>query len=69
MFPDLEEAFDADLTAVVRFTGVAILVLGFSNFIWSVPKPYMDRMGRLTCNAGSQLAPHLDVEVSTLFHR
>ena len=34
MFPDLEEAFDSDLTAVVRFTGVAILVLGFSNFIW-----------------------------------
>lgn len=34
MFPDLEAAFDRDLTAVVRFTGVAILVLGFSNFIW-----------------------------------
>lgn len=33
-FPYLETAFDADLTAVVRFTGVAILVLGFSNFIW-----------------------------------
>ena len=33
-FYDLSEAFDADLAAVVRFTGVAILVLGFSNFIW-----------------------------------
>ncbi len=35
-FPYLMEAFDANLTQVVRFTGVAILVLGFSNFIWSV---------------------------------
>ena len=34
MFPDLMEAFDSELAAVVRFTGVAILVLGFSNFIW-----------------------------------
>ncbi len=34
MFPDLMAAFNADIAAVVRFTGVAILVLGFSNFIW-----------------------------------
>lgn len=34
MFPALIEAFDSNLTAVVRFTGIAILVLGFSNFIW-----------------------------------
>ena len=34
MFPQLIEAFDSDLTDVVQFTGVAILVLGFSNFIW-----------------------------------
>jgi MFS family permease len=34
MFPALEEEFESDLTSVVRFTGVAILVLGFSNFIW-----------------------------------
>lgn len=33
-FPYLMEDFDATLPAVVRFTGVAILVLGFSNFIW-----------------------------------
>ena len=37
-FPYLMEAFDADLAGVVRFTGVAILVLGFSNFIWYVSK-------------------------------
>ena len=35
-FPYLMEAFDSDLAGVVRFTGVAILVLGFSNFIWFV---------------------------------
>jgi hypothetical protein len=28
------EAFDRDLTDVIQFTGVAILVFGFSNFIW-----------------------------------
>ena len=35
-FPYLMEEFDAGLADVVRFTGVAILVLGFSNFIWYV---------------------------------
>ncbi|MCJ1235788.1 hypothetical protein MMC14_003759 [Varicellaria rhodocarpa] len=34
MFPQLIEAFDSNLTDVIQFTGVAILVLGFSNFIW-----------------------------------
>lgn len=34
MFPALIEAFKSDLASVVRFTGVCILVLGFSNFIW-----------------------------------
>jgi len=34
MFGDYIEAFNSDLTSVVQFTGVAILVLGFSNFIW-----------------------------------
>ncbi|GAT28740.1 LOW QUALITY PROTEIN: MFS transporter [Aspergillus luchuensis] len=32
MFPQLMEAFDTDYAAVVKFTGVCILVLGFSNF-------------------------------------
>ena len=35
-FGYLIEAFESDLAGVVRFTGVAILVLGFSNFIWLV---------------------------------
>lgn len=34
MFPYYIEDFNSDLAGVVRFTGVAILVLGFSNFIW-----------------------------------
>lgn len=34
MFDPYIEKFDSDLEGVVAFTGVAILVLGFSNFIW-----------------------------------
>ena len=34
MIPQLIEAFNSDLASVLQFTGVAILVLGFSNFIW-----------------------------------
>ena len=34
MFGDYIEAFDCSLADAVQFTGVAILVLGFSNFIW-----------------------------------
>jgi hypothetical protein len=30
------EAFDSDLAAVLQFSGVCILVLGFSTFIWFV---------------------------------
>ncbi|RAL03909.1 putative MFS transporter [Aspergillus ibericus CBS 121593] len=34
MFPQLMETFDTDYASVVKFTGVCILVLGFSNFFW-----------------------------------
>ena len=34
MFGDYIEEFHSNLTDVVQFTGIAILVLGFSNFIW-----------------------------------
>ncbi|KAI7089274.1 serine/threonine kinase 16 [Hortaea werneckii] len=34
MFPYYIEDFNSNLADVVRFTGIAILVLGFSNFIW-----------------------------------
>lgn len=36
MFDQLIEAFDSNLASVVQFTGVCILVLGFSNFLWYV---------------------------------
>ena len=38
MFPNLIEAFDTDLAGAVQFTGVCILVLGFSNFLWWVER-------------------------------
>ncbi|KLJ10828.1 hypothetical protein EMPG_13809 [Blastomyces silverae] len=34
MFPQLIQEFDTDIAGVVKFTGVCILVLGFSNFFW-----------------------------------
>lgn len=34
MFPDLMEAFNCSLADAVQFTGICILVLGFSNFFW-----------------------------------
>jgi hypothetical protein len=34
MFPALMKAFDTDLAGAVKFTGLCILVLGFSNFVW-----------------------------------
>jgi len=34
MFPALMEEFRCTLGDAVQFTGVCILVLGFSNFIW-----------------------------------
>ncbi|OAX80208.1 hypothetical protein ACJ72_05464 [Emergomyces africanus] len=34
MFPQLIQDFDTDLAGAVKFTGVCILVLGFSNFFW-----------------------------------
>ncbi|KAJ5912173.1 uncharacterized protein N7473_001476 [Penicillium subrubescens] len=43
MFGDLMGAFNSDLAAVVQFTGVCILVLGFSNFFWV---PIADTFGR-----------------------
>lgn len=40
MIPYLIEAFDSNLNDVIQFTGVAILVLGFSNFIWYAVQPW-----------------------------
>ena len=42
MFGDYIEAFNCSLADAVQFTGVAILVLGFSNFIWYVRRSDRD---------------------------
>lgn len=42
MFPQLMQSFNCDLAGVVRFTGVCILVLGFSNFLWLGTLPDLD---------------------------
>lgn len=34
MFPDLIRDFDSNIADVIDFTGISILILGFSNFIW-----------------------------------
>ena len=34
IFPQLMEEFHSDLAGVVQFTGITILVLGFSNLVW-----------------------------------
>lgn len=43
MFGDLIMAFDSNLEDVIQFTGIAILILGFSNFLWV---PIMTTFGR-----------------------
>ena len=52
MFPYYIEDFESDLASVVKFTGVAILVLGFSNFIWV---PISTAFGRRPVYIFSQL--------------
>ncbi|KAF1831749.1 MFS transporter-like protein [Decorospora gaudefroyi] len=52
MFPALMEAFETDLAGAVKFTGVCILVLGFSNFIWV---PISTSFGRRPVFLASQL--------------
>lgn len=36
VFPQLMKEFDSDINGVAQFTGITILVLGFSNFAWQV---------------------------------
>ncbi|KAK4937454.1 hypothetical protein LTR10_021906 [Elasticomyces elasticus] len=52
MFGDYIEAFHCSLADAVQFTGVAILVLGFSNFIWV---PLSTSFGRRPVYIASQL--------------
>ncbi|OQO06657.1 hypothetical protein B0A48_08444 [Cryoendolithus antarcticus] len=52
MFPYYIKDFDSNLTDVIKFTGVAILVLGFSNFIWV---PLSTSFGRRPVYIASQI--------------
>lgn len=63
MFGDYIQAFDSNLADVVQFTGIAILVLGFSNFIWSV-KHYAVKECRLLNISGFQSKHVSDVDRS-----
>ncbi|KAL8827492.1 MAG: hypothetical protein Q9191_003152 [Dirinaria sp. TL-2023a] len=47
MFPELIKSFDSNLPDVIQFTGVSILVLGFSNFIWYANLLNSSATGRL----------------------
>ncbi|KAH3904389.1 hypothetical protein HBH56_235380 [Parastagonospora nodorum] len=52
MFPAYIKDFKTDLAGAVQFTGVCILVLGFSNFIWA---PISSSFGRRPVFLVSQL--------------
>ena len=52
MFGDYIEAFDCTLAQAVQFTGVPILVLGFSNFFWV---PISTSFGRRPVYLASQI--------------
>ncbi|KAH6688426.1 major facilitator superfamily domain-containing protein [Plectosphaerella plurivora] len=52
MFPYLIRDYESSLEAVIQFTGVTILILGFSNFIWA---PISSSFGRRPVYIASQL--------------
>ncbi|KAI8935588.1 hypothetical protein NX059_008154 [Plenodomus lindquistii] len=52
MFPALIAQFETDLAGAVQFTGICILVLGFSNFLWV---PISTSFGRRPVYLASQL--------------
>ncbi|KJK83575.1 hypothetical protein H634G_01704 [Metarhizium anisopliae BRIP 53293] len=47
MFPFLMEEFNRSLADVIKFTGVIILILGFSNFFWQAASSPRDTTGGL----------------------
>ena len=49
-FPAYMEAFNCSLADAVQFTGIAILVLGFSNFIWVPLSTSFGRRGVMICS-------------------
>ncbi|KAM0228550.1 hypothetical protein ACHAPO_010627 [Fusarium lateritium] len=52
MFPDLIRAYNSTLEDVIQFTGVTILILGFSNFFWA---PISTSFGRRPVYLASQV--------------
>ncbi|RSL89012.1 hypothetical protein CDV31_015951 [Fusarium ambrosium] len=52
MFPDLIRDYNSNLEDVIQFTGVTILILGFSNFVWA---PISTSFGRRPVYLASQL--------------
>ncbi|KAF5678621.1 substrate-H+ antiporter [Fusarium heterosporum] len=52
MFPDLIKAYNSTLGDVIQFTGVTILILGFSNFFWA---PVSTSFGRRPVYLASQV--------------
>ncbi|RNJ54675.1 hypothetical protein D7B24_009498 [Verticillium nonalfalfae] len=52
MFPYLIRDYESNLEDVIQFTGVTILILGFSNFLWA---PIMSSFGRRPVFITSQL--------------
>lgn len=60
MFDQLMEAFHSSLASVVQFTGVCILVLGFSNFLWypNVPFPLLYSRKLTSINIGFRWLKH-----------
>ena len=65
MFGDYIEAFDSNLPDVVQFTGIAILVLGFSNFIWYVKQWRKSKL--LLTTSGCQFRHVLEDALSWLY--
>lgn len=48
IFPELAKDFHSDIAGVVHFTGVTILVLGFSSFLWYTAIHMRFSTGKLT---------------------
>lgn len=63
MFGSYIEAFDCTLAEAVQFTGVCILVLGFSNFLWYAL--YSTSLSFRSLDTGYQSARHSAADQSS----
>ncbi|KAJ5779854.1 Major facilitator superfamily domain general substrate transporter [Penicillium paradoxum] len=67
MFPQLMEAFQSDLAAVVQLTGVCILVLGSSNFFWTPMQTSFGRWPVLILSTLSSLVSNIRRALATSY--